>query len=223
MHGVLVASHTAPTGLVVSGVCPTTIRSTLSPEIRPCAASPALVGLDWLSTRLILKRAFLPSTMMFLASSAFTTRSVMKVSAAVNGASGPVWGLTYPIRTSRVSPPPPPPPPPPALLPPPPDESDDFLQPGSASPTAPATDNSSTVRRSISLPLRRMTTPDRVDLMCGMRTKCWIPFCQYRRVLEGVNQVPATSVDGRFNGVSQIQGWAATTCRRRGTDSPRCI
>src|SRR5678815_2499864 len=97
MHGVLVASHTAPTGLVVSGVWPTTIRSTLSPEISPCAASPALVGLDWLSTRLTLNLAFLPSTMMPLASSALTTRSTMNVSAAVNGARGPVWGLTYPI------------------------------------------------------------------------------------------------------------------------------
>src|SRR5262245_27088764 len=130
MHGVLVASQTAPTGLVVSGVWPTTIRSTLSPEIRPCAASPALVGLDWLSTRLTLNLAFLPSTMMPLASSALTTRSTMKVSAAVNGARGPVWGLTYPISTSRVS----------AVLPPAlPLVSDDFLHAGRARPTAPPT------------------------------------------------------------------------------------
>src|ERR1041385_9094076 len=87
-HGVLLPSHIAPTGLVVSGVWPTTIRSILARLISPCAASPAFVGLDWLSTRLIVNFAFLPSPTIPLASSALVTRSTMNASAAAIGGNG---------------------------------------------------------------------------------------------------------------------------------------
>jgi hypothetical protein len=44
------------------------------------------------------------------------------------------------------------------------------------------------------------------------------PFRQYRRVLEGVNQVPATSIDGFINGVSQNAGMSTGAPERSAVD-----
>ena len=99
-HGALVEtqatssiSHCVHTGLVVSGVEATSIRSTLSRTISSLATSAARLGLDWLSLTLtstglvalpILRPPFIasrncPST---------------KLSASAKAASGPVCGLT---------------------------------------------------------------------------------------------------------------------------------
>jgi len=54
MHGTPFSSHWSDTGLVVSGVDATTIRSTASPVISSPATVAARFGLDWLSLTMIV-------------------------------------------------------------------------------------------------------------------------------------------------------------------------
>jgi hypothetical protein len=53
MHGTSSISHCVETGLVVSGVEATVIRSILSLTISSLATSAARLGLDWLSRTMI--------------------------------------------------------------------------------------------------------------------------------------------------------------------------
>ena len=93
MHGVSFTSHWSETGLVVSGVEATSIRSTLSRLIRSAATSAARFGFDWLSLTTISTGTVLPPMLTpFLKVSRTLART--KLSASPNGASGPVCGLT---------------------------------------------------------------------------------------------------------------------------------
>ncbi len=53
MHGMPLTSHWSETGLVVSGVLATSMRSILSERIRREATSAARFGSDWLSRTMI--------------------------------------------------------------------------------------------------------------------------------------------------------------------------
>ena len=64
MHGTSYLSHVAPTGSTLSGVCRTTMRSTLSCKISFDATSAALVGLLSVSIALTLIGSFLPNSLM---------------------------------------------------------------------------------------------------------------------------------------------------------------
>ena len=86
-------SHWVDTGLVVSGVEATSIRSTLSRTISSLATSAARLGLDWLSlTTTSTGCVALPILMPPFTVSRKLPR--MKLSASAKGASGPVCGLT---------------------------------------------------------------------------------------------------------------------------------
>ena len=81
------------TGLVVSGVLPTSMRSTLSLTMRVLATSAARFGFDWLSrSSTSIGRVALPTFSPPLVAS--RNCCSMNSSAAANGASGPVAGLT---------------------------------------------------------------------------------------------------------------------------------
>ena len=93
MHGVSSTSHWVATGLVVSGVEATSIRSILSLTISSRATSAARLGLDWLSLTMTSTEAvplpiFSPPRMVA------RKFEMTKLSASANAASGPVCGLT---------------------------------------------------------------------------------------------------------------------------------
>ena len=86
-------SHWVETGLVVSGVEATSIRSILSWTISSLATSAARLGLDWLSlTMTSTGRVALPTLRPPLVAS--RNWPSMKLSASAKAASGPVCGLT---------------------------------------------------------------------------------------------------------------------------------
>src|SRR5882672_3025123 len=93
--GISFSSQASDTGLVVSGVDDTSIRSTLSFSMRSFATSPARFGLDWLSFWMICTATFLPPRSTPPANNLFIC-SMMNLSASPNGASGPVCGDTKP-------------------------------------------------------------------------------------------------------------------------------
>src|SRR5262245_25771102 len=93
MHGTSSISHWVETGLVVSGVEATSIKSILSWTMRSFATSAARFGLDWLSlTTTSTGTVALPTLMPAFAASLKLAR--MKLSASANAASGPVSGET---------------------------------------------------------------------------------------------------------------------------------
>src|SRR5262245_5181604 len=93
MHGTSSISHWVETGLVVSGVEATSIRSTLSCTIKSLATCAARLGLDWLSlTTTSTGAVALPTLMPALVAS--LKLAMMKLSASAKAASGPVCGLT---------------------------------------------------------------------------------------------------------------------------------
>src|SRR5271167_134273 len=91
MHGTSSISHCVETGLVVSGVEATSIRSSLFDTISSLATSAARCGLDWLSlTVTSTGRVALPTlTPPFTVSRKL---EMTNLSASANGASGPVCG-----------------------------------------------------------------------------------------------------------------------------------
>ena len=102
MHGTPFASHGSATGLVVSGVDSTSIRSTLSSGIssnrRP---RPRGSGSDWLSFDDDLDGMERVPDWMPSLRAASDRRSKTNLSASPKPASGPVWGLTKPILMVR--------------------------------------------------------------------------------------------------------------------------
>ena len=93
MQGTSSISHCVETGLVVSGVEATSIRSILSWTIRSLATWAARFGFDWLSlTTTSTGTVALPSLIPALVAS--LKFAMMKLSASANAASGPVCGLT---------------------------------------------------------------------------------------------------------------------------------
>jgi hypothetical protein len=93
MHGVPFTSHWSETGLVVSGVLATSMRSTLSVRMSREATSAARFGSDWLSrtsTSMGCVRPPIPSPLP----SALRIPPTTKPSASPNPARGPVCGLT---------------------------------------------------------------------------------------------------------------------------------
>ncbi|MNJ61355.1 hypothetical protein D3C77_571390 [compost metagenome] len=64
MQGISLISHWSDTGLVVSGVEDTSIRSTPSSRISSLATSAARLGLDWLSLTSTSRRQRWPPTVM---------------------------------------------------------------------------------------------------------------------------------------------------------------
>src|SRR6185437_15841534 len=101
MHGTSSISHWVETGLVVSGVEPTSMRSILSWTMRSFATSAARFGFDWLSfTTTSTGTVALPTLMPALVAS--LKLLMMKLSASAKAASGPVYGETYPSLTGRV-------------------------------------------------------------------------------------------------------------------------
>jgi len=93
MHATSSISHWVETGLVVSGVDATSMRSTLSWTIKSLATSAARFGLDWLSfTTTSTGTVALPSLMPALVASLKLAR--MKLSASAKAAKGPVSGET---------------------------------------------------------------------------------------------------------------------------------
>ena len=93
MQGTSSISHWVETGLVVSGVEPTNMRSILSWTMRSFATWAARLGLDWLSlTTTSTGTVALPILMLPLVAS--LKLLMMKLSASANAASGPVCGLT---------------------------------------------------------------------------------------------------------------------------------
>src|SRR6202008_3016912 len=95
MQGISSISHWVETGLVVSGVEATSIRSILSLTISSLATSAARLGLDWLSLTITSTgRVKEPTVTPFLTIS--RKPESMKLSASAKAANGPVCGLTYP-------------------------------------------------------------------------------------------------------------------------------
>ena len=92
-HGVPFTSHWSETGLVVSGVLATSIRSTLSVRIKREATSAARLGSDWLS-RTRISTGWLFPLMVSPLVSALRIPPTTKPSASPKPASGPVCGLT---------------------------------------------------------------------------------------------------------------------------------
>src|SRR5690606_22376581 len=93
MQGISSTSHCVDTGLVVSGVEATSIRSILSRTISSLATSAARFGLDWLSFTTTSTGYVLPP----IARPSFTVCwkfEMMKLSASAKAARGPVCGLT---------------------------------------------------------------------------------------------------------------------------------
>jgi hypothetical protein len=87
------ASHWSATGLVVSGVEATSIRSTWSALIRSPATAAARLGSDWLSLVMISTGYDVPPISR-PPSSALRTPPRMKSSASPKPARGPVLGET---------------------------------------------------------------------------------------------------------------------------------
>src|SRR6516162_9279287 len=93
MHGTSSISHWVETGLVVSGVEATSIRSILLETINSLATSAARFGLDWLSLTATSTGKVAPPTL----TPSFTVLrklDMTKLSASAKAASGPVCGLT---------------------------------------------------------------------------------------------------------------------------------
>src|SRR4051812_31475190 len=93
MHATSSISHWVETGLVVSGVDATSIRSILSWTMRSLATAAARLGLDWLSLTITSTGIVALPTLMpaLVASLKF---AMMKLSASAKAASGPVCGET---------------------------------------------------------------------------------------------------------------------------------
>src|ERR1700722_8812022 len=89
MHGTSSISHWVETGLVVSGVDATSMRSILLETMSSLATSAALLGFDWLAlTTTSTGRGALPTfPPPFTALRKF---EMTKLSASANAASGPV-------------------------------------------------------------------------------------------------------------------------------------
>ncbi len=107
MAGVPLTSHWSETGLVVSGVLATSMRSILSDRMSREATSAARLGSDWLS-RTRISTGWVVPCMARPLPTALRTPPITKLSASPNPASGPVCGLTYPIligRPCRAGPP----------------------------------------------------------------------------------------------------------------------
>jgi hypothetical protein len=93
MQGTPERSQASATGLVVSGVELTSIRSILSPVMRSTATSPAHSGSDWLSlTRISTGWARPPISRPSL--NACWTLEMTKLSASPKANSAPLCGLT---------------------------------------------------------------------------------------------------------------------------------
>ena len=93
MQGTLAASQMSHTGLVMSGVPSTSIRSIWWLLIRFCATVPATLELDCASCAKICSGCVLPPTLMPLANS-FCICAIVNVSHCPKSASGPVRGVT---------------------------------------------------------------------------------------------------------------------------------
>ena len=91
-HGVPLTSHWSETGLVVSGVLATSIRSTLSERISREATSAARLGSDWLSRTTISTGTFCP--LIERLGTALRMPPSTNASVSPKPASGPVCGLT---------------------------------------------------------------------------------------------------------------------------------
>ncbi len=91
-HGVPLTSHWSETGLVVSGVLATSMRSILSERISREATSAARLGSDWLSRTMISTGRFCP--LMERLGAALRTPATTNASLSPKPASGPVCGLT---------------------------------------------------------------------------------------------------------------------------------
>ncbi len=93
MQGVPLASHWSETGLVVSGVLDTSMRSTLSDRMRREATSAARFGSDWLSRTSTSTGKVCPRIASPLRT-AWRMPLTTKLSVSPKPASGPVCGLT---------------------------------------------------------------------------------------------------------------------------------
>src|SRR6185503_1199589 len=100
MAGVPLTSHWSETGLVVSGVLATSMRSILSDRMSREATSAARLGSDWLS-RTRISTGWVVPCMARPLPTALRTPPMTKLSASPKPASGPVCGLTYPILIDR--------------------------------------------------------------------------------------------------------------------------
>ena len=92
-QGVPLASHWSETGLVVSGVLDTSMRSTLSDRMRREATSAARFGSDWLS-RTSTSTGQLCPRIVSPFRTALRMSPTTKLSVSPKPASGPVCGLT---------------------------------------------------------------------------------------------------------------------------------